>query len=373
MENDEINEEINSQNSDDDDLVVEDTYESVETSKILAQISQIESSNAKNSLKNLDKKNKSSLNKLRLLLYQKFLNIVFSILAQNVRKIIKDFKEKSVKNFNNKNKYILFNKKYKIPQFYLKSLQKQQERKEKNILIKKKHEELKKKKILEEKTPKKSQTEIEYEKFKEQTRLEKINKLEKEKYKQDFIKKEQYANRLYFYFVCRRFFRVLKFNNEIRNVATIFLRNINKKITFINAFKFLKISLQIKKEKQQKKEQIQIAKAQNFYNQKLKNKIFVFLFNFKILSFNVQKLYNFKLNQKIKQNIIKNIKKYTKFEQEKNNEIFAIIRNKNSLNLKKTFFFLLNRLRKIKKEEELKEDIINKLKSKAKALLGDFG
>jgi predicted small metal-binding protein len=33
----------------------------------------------------------------------------------------------------------------------------------------------------------------------------------------------------------------------------------------------------------------------------------------------------------------------------------------------------LNRLRKIKKEEELKEDIINKLKSKAKALLGDFG
>jgi hypothetical protein len=79
------------------------------------------------------------------------------------------------------------------------------------------------------------------------------------------------------------------------------------------------------------------------------------------------------LNQKIKQNTFKNIKKFTKFEQEKNNEIFAVIRNKNTLNLKKTFFFLLNRLRKIKKEEELKEDIINKLKSKAKALLGDFG
>ena len=366
MEN-EINEEINSQISD-DDLVVEDTYESVETSKILAQISQLESSNAQ--LKNLDKKNKSSLNKLRLLLYQKFLNILFSILKQNLRKIIKDFKEKSIKNFNNKNKYILFNKKYKIPQFYLKTLQKQQERKEKNILIKKKHEEFKKK---HKETPKKSQTEIEYEKFKEQTRLEKINKLEKEKYKQNLIKQEQYANRLYFYFVCRRFFRVLKFNNEIRNVANIFLHNINKKIVFINAFKFFKIALQIKKEQQQKKEQIHIANAQNFYNQKIKQKLFVFLFNFKILSFNVQKLYTFKLNQKIKQNTFKNIKKFTKFEQQKNNEIFAVIHNKNTLNLKKTFFFLLNRLRKIKKEEELKEDIINKLKSKAKALLGDFG
>ena len=40
-----------------------------------------------------------------------------------------------------------------------------------------------------------------------------------------------------------------------------------------------------------KKEQIEMTNAENFYNQKIKNKIFVFLYNFKILSFNVQKLY----------------------------------------------------------------------------------
>ena len=372
----EIEEEINSENSDENDnLVIEDTYESIETSKMLEQLSQMESSslNVNNTLKYLDKKNKTSLNKLRLLLYQKFLNIIFSILSKHVKKIIKELKQKSIKNFNNKNKYILFNKKYKMPQFYLKSLQKQQERKEKNLLIKKKHDELKKKKILEEKIPKKSETEIEYEKFKEKTRLEKINKIEREKYKQDLIKKEQYADRLYFYFICRRFFRILKFNNEIRNVATIFLKNINKKIIIINTLKYLKISYKIKKEKEMKKEQIEMTNAENFYNQKLKNKIFVFLYNFKILSFNVQKLYSFKLNLKIKKNIIKNIKNYIKIEKENNNEIHEIIEKKSLFHLKKTFFYILNRLRKIKKEEELKEDIINKLKSKAKALLGDFG
>ena len=379
MENqnkEEIEEEINSENSDENDnLVIEDTYESIETSKMLEQLSQMESSslNVNNTLKYLDKKNKTSLNKLRLLLYQKFLNIIFSILSQHVKKIIKELKQKSIKNFNNKNKYILFNKKYKMPQFYLKSLQKQQERKEKNLLIKKKHDELKKKKILEEKIPKKSETEIEYEKFKEKTRLEKINKIEREKYKQDLIKKEQYADRLYFYFICRRFFRILKFNNEIRNVATIFLKNINKKIIIINTLKYLKISYKIKKEKEIKKEQIEMTNAENFYNQKLKNKIFVFLYNFKILSFNVQKLYSFKLNLKIKKNIIKNIKNYIKIEKENNNKIYEIIQKKSLFHLKKTFFYILNRLRKIKKEEELKEDIINKLKSKAKALLGDFG
>ena len=379
MENqnkEEIEEEINSENSDENDnLVIEDTYESIETSKMLEQLSQMESSslNVNNTLKYLDKKNKTSLNKLRLLLYQKFLNIIFSILSQHVKEIIKELKQKSIKNFNNKNKYILFNKKYKMPQFYLKSLQKQQERKEKNLLIKKKHDELKKKKILEEKIPKKSETEIEYEKFKEKTRLEKINKIEREKYKQDLIKKEQYADRLYFYFICRRFFRILKFNNEIRNVATIFLKNINKKIIIINTLKYLKISYKIKKEKEMKKEQIEMTNAENFYNQKLKNKIFVFLYNFKILSFNVQKLYSFKLNLKIKKNIIKNIKNYIKIEKENNNEIHEIIQKKSLFHLKKTFFYILNRLRKIKKEEELKEDIINKLKSKAKALLGDFG
>ena len=379
MENqnkEEIEEEINSENSDENDnLVIEDTYESIETSKMLEQLSQMESSslNVNNTLKYLDKKNKTSLNKLRLLLYQKFLNIIFSILSQHVKKIIKELKQKSIKNFNNKNKYILFNKKYKMPQFYLKSLQKQQERKEKNLLIKKKHDELKKKKILEEKIPKKSETEIEYEKFKEKTRLEKINKIEREKYKQDLIKKEQYADRLYFYFICRRFFRILKFNNEIRNVATIFLKNINKKIIIINTLKYLKISYKIKKEKEMKKEQIEMTNAENFYNQKLKNKIFVFLYNFKILSFNVQKLYSFKLNLKIKKNLIKNIKNYIKIEKENNNKIYEIIQKKSLFHLKKTFFYILNRLRKIKKEEELKEDIINKLKSKAKALLGDFG
>jgi hypothetical protein len=377
----EIKEEINLEEEDEDEneeniLAIEDTYESVTgTSKILEQISQMESSSISinNTLKKLDNKNKKSLNKLRLLLYQKFLNIFFSILKQHLKKILKDFKQNSIKNFANKNKYNLFNKKYKMPQFYLKSLQKQQERKEKNLLIKKKHDEYKKKKILEEKKPKKTETEIEYEKFKEKTRLEKINKIEREKYKQDLIKKEQYADRLFFYFICRRFFRILKFNNEIRNVSTIFLKNIHKKIIIINTLKKMKISIKIKKEKELKKEQIALTNAEIFYNQKIKNKIFIFLYNFKILSFNVQKLYTYKLHLKIKKNLMKNIKNFVNNEKKKNNEIYEIIKRKYLYDIKKQFFYVLIGLRKIKKDEEIKENIINKLRSKAQSLLGDFG
>ena len=114
----------------------EDEYESVTQKQILSQISKMDLSQ---SFQKLENKNKKSMNKLKLLLYQKFLNILFSILSQHLKKFIRYFNKLTFEKNPNLKGYKLNNKKYKMPSFYLKSLKKQQERKQKKELIKQHH------------------------------------------------------------------------------------------------------------------------------------------------------------------------------------------------------------------------------------------
>ena len=170
MDNNEIEEDIKvndeeneNEDSIDEDLMYDDEYESVTQKEILSQISKMELTQ---SFQRLENKNKKSMNKLKLLLYQKFLNILFSILSQHIRKMIKNLNKLTLEKNVNLKGYKLNNKKYKMPIFYLKSLQKQEERNKKKELIKQHHEDFKKKKKEEKikKNKEKTETEIEYEK-----------------------------------------------------------------------------------------------------------------------------------------------------------------------------------------------------------------
>ena len=266
-----------------DDLMYEDEYESVKDD-LMKSISMISSHKDSLSLKYIQIKNKNKLNKLTLLLSQKFLNIIYSILSSHIRQISKIF-------FNNMKSLIIYkynminlsshkkqqkylvqknvqqkiknniytpriqsakiisanninNKLYKVPKYYIESQRKQEERKIKKEIIKKHYEENKKKKINEEKKKEKeykTNTEIEYERYKYQKKLEKYNEQERKKYLDDLIKKNTYADNIYKFIKKKQFFANLKFNLEIRKVVFIFLTNINNKMTKINGLKILLI------------------------------------------------------------------------------------------------------------------------------------
>ena len=90
-----------SENSqEDDDLMYEDEYESVRDD-ILKSMSLLSSHKESLSIKNMQIKNKNKLNKLSLLLSQKFLNIIFSILSCHFKKLYKIF-------FNNLKSLIIY-------------------------------------------------------------------------------------------------------------------------------------------------------------------------------------------------------------------------------------------------------------------------
>ena len=72
-----------------DDLMYEDEYESVKDD-LLKSMSLISSHKDSLSIRYMQVKNKNKLNKLSLLLSQKFLNIIFSILSCNLKKIYKE-------------------------------------------------------------------------------------------------------------------------------------------------------------------------------------------------------------------------------------------------------------------------------------------
>ena len=265
-----------------DDLMYEDEYESVKDD-LLKSMSLISSHKDSLSIRYMQVKNKNKLNKLSLLLSQKFLNIIFSILSCNLKKIYKEF-------FNNMKSLIIYkynminlsshkkqkrplnqakpkqklknnvytprvqsakitnvnninNKLYKVPKYYIESQRKQEERKMKKEMIKKHFEENKKKKINEEKKKEKefrSNTEIEYERYKYQKKLEKYNEQERKKYLDDLIRKNTYADNIYKFIKKKQFFANLKFNLEIRKVVFIFLTNINNKMTKINGLIIIK-------------------------------------------------------------------------------------------------------------------------------------
>ena len=402
-----------SENTEEDDLMYEDEYESVKDD-ILKSMSLLSSHKESLSIKNMKQKNKNKLNKLSLLLSQKFLNIIFSILSYHLKKIYKIFfnnmksliiykfnminltNEKNPKNFSKKEKIkpkinnniistrvksakitnnYINNKLYKVPKYYIESQRKQEERKIKKEMIKKHFEENKKKKINEEKKKEKelkTNTEIEYERYQYQKKLEKYNEQERKKYLDDLIRKNTYADNIYKFIKKKQFFANLKFNLEIRKVVFIFLTNINNKMTKINGLKTIKKVSEFLKEKREKKELLDNFNAEKLYKKNLKKKFFLYL-----------KKYN--KNEKVKDNDIKNklilfkkkvvfnnLRKAFNYEYLETKDKKDIIIKNHLYYIKKKMFFILMHFVKEKRDEKIKEDLISKLKNKANELLKNY-
>ena len=397
-----------------DDLMYEDEYESVKDD-LMKSISMISSHKDSLSLKYIQIKNKNKLNKLTLLLSQKFLNIIYSILSSHIRQISKIF-------FNNMKSLIIYkynminlsshkkqqkylvqknvqqkiknniytpriqsakiisanninNKLYKVPKYYIESQRKQEERKIKKEMIKKHYEENKKKKINEEKKKEKeykTNTEIEYERYKYQKKLEKYNEQERKKYLDDLIKKNTYADNIYKFIKKKQFFANLKFNLEIRKVVFIFLTNINNKMTKINGLKIIKEVSTYLLEQRIKKEKLDNFNADNFYKKYLKKKFFKFLIKYIYLEK--------EKNNEIKNKLILFQKKiiFGLFKKAYNYEFLETKEKKDNIiknhlfYIKKKMFYILIHFVKVKKDEKIKEDLISKLKNKAQELLKDY-
>ena len=402
-----------SENTEEDDLMYEDEYESVKDD-ILKSMSLLSSHKESLSIKNMKQKNKNKLNKLSLLLSQKFLNIIFSILSYHLKKIYKIFfnnmksliiykfnminltNEKNPKNFSKKEKIkpkinnniistrvksakitnnYINNKLYKVPKYYIESQRKQEERKIKKEMIKKHFEENKKKKINEEKKKEKelkTNTEIEYERYQYQKKLEKYNEQERKKYLDDLIRKNTYADNIYKFIKKKQFFANLKFNLEIRKVVFIFLTNINNKMTKINGLKTIKKVSEFLKEKREKKELLDNFNAEKLYKKNLKKNFVLYL-----------KKYN--KNEKEKDNDIKNklilfkkkvvfnnLRKAFNYEYLETKDKKDIIIKNHLYYIKKKMFFILMHFVKEKRDEKIKEDLISKLKNKANELLKNY-
>ena len=398
-----------------DDLMYEDEYESVKDD-LMKSISMISSHKDSLSLKYMQVKNKNKLNKLTLLLSQKFLNIIYSILSCHIRKISKIFfnnmksliiykynminlsshkkpkkfliqknpKQKiknnlyppriqSAKIINTNN--IINNKLYKVPKYYIESQRKQEERKIKKEMLKKHYEENKKKKINEEKKKEKeykTNTEIEYERYKYQKKLEKYNEQERKKYLDDLIKKNTYADNIYKFIKKKQFFANLKFNLEIRKVVFIFLKNINNKMTKINGLKIMKDVSKYLEEQRIKKEKLDNFNADNFYKKYLKKKFFKFLIKYIYLEK--------EKNNEIKNKLILFQKKiiFGMFKKAYNYEFLETKEKKDNIiknhlfYIKKKMFYILIHFVKEKRDEKIKKDLISKLKNKAQELLKDY-
>ena len=399
-----------------EDIMYEDEYESVKD-EILKSMSILSSHRESLTIKNLQQKNKSKLNKLGLLLSQKFLNILFSILSCYIKKNYKIFitnmKSLIIYKFNminlsNKSKYKTKNKKpiynktsynynnnnnriksaksgmnanstqnnkfYKVPKYYLESLKKQEERKMKKEMIKKHHEEIKKKKINEEKKKEKEKTdtEKEYEKYQYQKKLEKYNEQERKKYLDDLIRKENYADNIYKFIKKKEFFANLKFNLEIRKVVNLFLNNINNKMIKINGIRTMRKVSKYLEEKRLKKEKLDNLNADMFYKNKLRQKIFLFIKGFKDISVNEN---NDMINKFLfykKRKIFECFKKGVNYEFLECKEKKDIIINRHMYYIKRQMFYVLIHFVKEKKDEKIKEDLMSKLRNKAQELLKQY-
>ena len=401
-----------------EDIMYEDEYESVKD-EILKSMSILSSHRESLTIKNLQQRNKNKLNKLGLLLSQKFLNILFSILSCYIKKNYKIFitnmKSLIIYKFNminlsNKNKYKNKNKKpiynktsynynynnnnnriksaksginsnstqnnkfYKVPKYYLESLKKQEERKMKKEMIKKHHEEIKKKKINEEKKKEKEKTdtEKEYEKYQYQKKLEKYNEQERKKYLDDLIRKENYADNIYKFIKKKEFFANLKFNLEIRKVVNLFLNNINNKMIKINGIRTMRKVSKYLEEKRLKKEKLDNLNADMFYKNKLRQKIFLFIKGFKDISVNEN---NDMINKFLfykKRKIFECFKKGVNYEFLECKEKKDIIINRHMYYIKRQMFYVLIHFVKEKKDEKIKEDLMSKLRNKAQELLKQY-
>ena len=401
-----------SENTEEDDLMYEDEYESVKDD-ILKSMSLLSSHKESLSIKNMKQKNKNKLNKLSLLLSQKFLNIIFSILSCHLKKIYKIFfnniksliiykynminlsnkkkpknllKEKIKPKINNNiisarvksakiNNNYINNKLYKVPKYYIESQRKQEERKIKKEMIKKHFEENKKKKINEEKKKEKelkTNTEIEYERYQYQKKLEKYNEQERKKYLDDLIRKNTYADNIYKFIKKKQFFANLKFNLEIRKVVFIFLTNINNKMTKINGLKTIKKVSEFLKEKREKKELLDNFNAEKLYKKNLKKNFVLYLKKYNKNETEKDNDIKNKLILFKKKVVFNNLRKAFNYEYlETKNKKDIIIKN-HLYYIKKKMFYILMHFVKEKRDEKIKEDLISKLKSKANELLKNY-
>ena len=410
-----------SENSqEDDDLMYEDEYESVRDD-ILKSMSLLSSHKESLSIKNMQIKNKNKLNKLSLLLSQKFLNIIFSILSCHFKKLYKIFfnnlksliiykfnmialsTRNNQKNFLNKTKFQkakiksnskintnnntyrinsakisnnnINNKLYKVPKYYVENQRKQEERKMKKEMIKKHFEENKKKKLNEEKKKEKeykTNTEIEYERYQYQKKLEKYNEQERKKYMDDLIRKNTYADNIYKFIKKKQFFANLKFNLEIRKVVNIFLTNINNKMTKINGLRTMKKVSVFLEEKRLKKEKIDEIRADNLCKKHLKKKIISFFKKYN----KIENKKNLEIKNRLilfkKKNIYNLFRKAYNYEYLETKEKKEIIIKNHLFYIKRKMFYILIHFIKKKKDEKIKEDLISKLKNKAHELLKDY-
>ena len=394
-----------------EDLMYEDEYESVKD-EILKSKSMVSSYKESLTITNLKQKNKNKLNKLTLLLSQKFLNILVSIISCNIKMkyklFVNNMKSLIIYKFNminlskrNKNKKLIFNKTnnkfnnksnnnrirsakpavntnnnfYKVPKYYLEGIKKQEERKMKQEMIKKHHEDLKKKKIKEEQKKEKenkTSTEIEYEKYQFQKKLEKLNEEERKKYQQDLIRKEMYADNIYRFIKKKQFFTNLKFNLEIRKVVNIFLTNINNKLIKINGIRTMQKVGKYLEEKRLKKEKLDNLNADIFYKNKLKHNLLLFLFKFKNISKTEERKMINDFNFYKKKIYFGFFKKGINYEFIDIKEKKDIIIKKHLYYIKRKMFYVLMHFVKEKKDEKIKEDIISKLRNKANELLKQY-
>lgn len=214
----------------------------------------------------------------------------------------------------------------------------------------------------------KTPTEIEYERYRQQTKLEKMHKIQREKYKQYLIQKETYADSIYAFFCKRKLFLKMKMYMKINEVKKQYVLNLKNKIRLWSVYEDIKVAYDIRKEKEIKKEQMKMITSSNFYNLKLLYKSFM---SIKVIVC-VHKVVLMKMEKKRKKNIFKEMKKFVKENQQRNKDIVVECRMNRVMFLKKGFITMMKGLVKSKKEEKAKEEIVNRLKNKAKILLGDY-
>lgn len=129
------------------------------------------------------------------------------------------------------------------------------------------------------------------------------------------------------------------------------------------------------KEIEKKKEEIEIETASKYYENNIRDKFKVFYMILKTQSLNTYMKYNKIKNQLIlsfTKRLIKAFKEQTNISIQNDNDIIAKFYIRKQYIKRKHFFYRLYGYHKETKENKEKEDIINKLKSKAQMLLGDF-
>jgi hypothetical protein len=155
---------------------------------------------------------------------------------------------------------------------------------------------------------------------------------------------------------------------KINEVKKQYVLNLKNKIRLWSVYEDIKVAYDIRKEKEIKKEQMKMITSSNFYNLKLLYKSFM---SIKVIVC-VHKVVLMKMEKKRKKNIFKEMKKFVKENKQRNKDIVIECRMNRVMFLKKGFMTMMKGLVKSKKEEKAKEEIVNRLKNKAKILLGDY-